>query len=644
MSFINKIKKNILSNSIKTNLLGLYLAIMVVMILLLTAMIFYSIDLNHSYNKIMLNFENYNKIYYQVNTIDKDVYMNITEQEKFSDESYDQRINQIKEELKQIGKNLEGDHNIELLASVEVLDRTVDSLEIYIDKAGLSVEKNYDFAKREELLASISHIKDIIKDNIQSLMELNLTQSQKHIKAIKTSYNFALALIIILVIISILASIKFLFFIIKDTVNKINVVLDNANRLANGDLSIENIHLGESQESQILALSFNKMKNNIKDYITQLSSSEMRISSILNTLNDCIVTTSSKGEIESCNIAMEKIFGYEKNEIIGQNINKFISAVDFSAYKDELFNAQKLIKDSKIIDNKYQLEGLKKDGTKIPVEISYNEVEFEGQKVTTFVIHDITEHQNVEKMKNEFVSTVSHELRTPLTSIKGALGLIASGVVGNLPEKAENLINIANNNCIRLTNLINDILDLEKIKAGKYTFVYEELELNSLLEQSVVLNQSYADQFGMQLKLIKTDKDIYIKADKSRMLQVISNLISNAVKFSKLGEEVCIMSETNDNNVKVSIIDHGIGIPEEAKYKIFQSFSQVDSSDTRAKGGTGLGLSISKLIVENMGGNIGFESKINQGSTFYFNMQSITKGTFITDNQDTVKELATDDF
>lgn len=644
MSFIDKIKKNILSNSIKTNLLGLYLAIMVVMILLLTAMIFYSIDLNHSYNKIMLNFENYNKIYYQVNTIDKDVYMNITEQEKFSDESYDQRINQIKEELKQIGKNLEGDHNIELLASVEVLDRTVDSLEIYIDKAGLSVEKNYDFAKREELLASISHIKDIIKDNIQSLMELNLTQSQKHIKAIKTSYNFALALIIILVIISILASIKFLFFIIKDTVNKINVVLDNANRLANGDLSIENIHLGESQESQILALSFNKMKNNIKDYITQLSSNEMRISSILNTLNDCIVTTSSKGEIESCNIAMEKIFGYKKNEIIGQNINKFISAVDFSTYKDELFNAQKLIRDSKIIDNKYQLSGTKKDGTAIPIEVSYNEVKLENQKVTTFVIHDITEHQNVEKMKNEFVSTVSHELRTPLTSIKGALGLVTSGVLGKLPDKMENLLNIANNNCTRLTHLINDILDLEKIKAGKYTFIYEELELNSLLEQSIILNQSYADQFGMKLKFIKTDQDIYIKADKSRILQVIDNLISNAVKFSKLSGEVSIISEINEDKVKVSIIDHGIGIQEEAKHKIFQSFSQVDSSDNRAKGGTGLGLSISKLIVENMGGNIGFESRINQGSTFYFNMQSITKGTFITDNQDTVKELATDDF
>jgi len=204
------------------------------------------------------------------------------------------------------------------------------------------------------------------------------------------------------------------------------------------------------------------------------------------------------------------------------------------------------------------------------------------------------------------------------------------------------LANIANNNCTRLTNLINDILDLEKIKAGKYEFKYEELEINSIIEQSVVLNQSYADQFGMKLNVVPANEQTYIKADKNRTLQVMSNLISNAVKFSKLGGEVTVISGVQDGRIMVSVVDCGIGIPEESKCKIFQSFSQVDSSDTRSKGGTGLGLSITKLIIESMGGEINFESTVEKGSTFFFIMPTILKGSLSDTNTDEIKELGTE--
>lgn len=644
MVFVNKIKNFILNNSIKNNLLGLYSTIIVFMSVLLLTMLFYSVDLNRSYNKVMLNFQKYNKIYYQVDAIDSDIYLNITEQKDFDEGYYEKIINDMKNEFIEIGDNLDENKSITSIASIEILTRTVDSLGQNIHTAGILINDNASYASREKILNEITHIKEIIKGSIQELMEINLTQSQQHINIVKNGYNIALTFIIILFLIAVFTSISFLLFVIKDTVNKIHIVSENANRLANGDLSIEHINFGNSNEFQILALSFNKMKNNINSYIKQLSTSEMRMSSILNALNDCIVTTNSSGEIESCNTAVEKIFGYKKDEVIGHNISGFISEIDFSSYKEHLFRSQKLIKNVKVIDNKYQLDCLKKDNTIIPVEVSYNEVEFEDKRAITFVIHDITEHKNVEKMKNEFVSTVSHELRTPLTSIKGSLGLIISGVLGALPEKIESLLNIANSNCTRLTNLINDILDLEKIKAGKYTFMYEELEVNSLLEHSITLNQSYADQFGMQIKFINSANEAYIKADKSRILQVISNLISNAVKFSKLGGEVLVISEIINNNIKVSVVDQGIGIPDDSKYKIFQSFSQVDSSDTRSKGGTGLGLSISKIIIENMGGNIGFDSQIGKGSTFFFIMPSIEKGSFVKIDNETIKELNTEDF
>lgn len=283
------------------------------------------------------------------------------------------------------------------------------------------------------------------------------------------------------------------------------------------------------------------------------------------------------------------------------------------------------------------------DGEKWHETIKSPVFDGEGNIIGTVgMARDITERKKIEKMKNEFISTVSHELRTPLTSIKGALGLVTSGALGVLPDKISNLIDIANNNCTRLTNLINDILDLEKIKAGKYEFKNEELEINSIIEQSVTLNKSYADQFGMKLNIINSIEETYIKADKNRLLQVMSNLISNAVKFSKMGGEVTIISELLNDKIKISVIDKGIGIPEDSKNKIFKSFSQVDSSDTRSKGGTGLGLSISKLIIEKMNGEIGFESKEKKGSIFFFILPTITKGTIIKSDDGTVKELSTE--
>lgn len=356
-----------------------------------------------------------------------------------------------------------------------------------------------------------------------------------------------------------------------------------------------------------------------------IKKNEKYTKTILDSIKDGIVIITNDYIIKSCNPSVETIWGYSLSEVIGKPLNLLV-------------NHDCLNKNVKICLSNSELFGKSKNGETFPVEIDVSEVDFEDNITTLLVIRDITERKKVEKMKNEFVSTVSHELRTPLTSIKGSLGLIVSGVLGPIPEKMKNLIDIANNNCTRLTNLINDILDLEKIKAGKYDFKYEDIEINSIIEQSVILNQSYAEQFGMRVKAVKLADDTFIKADKNRILQVISNLLSNAVKFSNLGGEVTVVLEIIGEKVKVSFIDKGIGIPEDAKYKIFQSFSQVDSSDTRSKGGTGLGLSICKLLIEKMGGLIGFDSTAGQGSTFFFIMP-IVQPELVKCDGDELKEL-----
>ncbi|MDX2272859.1 MAG: PAS domain S-box protein [Cyanobacteriota bacterium] len=232
---------------------------------------------------------------------------------------------------------------------------------------------------------------------------------------------------------------------------------------------------------------------------------------------------------------------------------------------------------------------------------------------------DITERQRIVRMKNEFVSTVSHELRTPLTSIRGSLGLIAGGVGGELPPQVKHLIDIAYKNSERLVVLINDILDIEKIESGKMHFDLKPLSLVPLLEQSVESNRAYGQQFGVNYRL-ETNGTWRVNADANRLMQVMANLLSNAAKFSPPHSEVVVRVEAHREQVRVSVVDRGSGIPVAFRPYVFQKFTQADSADTRQKGGTGLGLSISKAIIERLGGAIGFETEVGKGTTFYFEL------------------------
>lgn len=250
---------------------------------------------------------------------------------------------------------------------------------------------------------------------------------------------------------------------------------------------------------------------------------------------------------------------------------------------------------------------------------------------TTGFARDITERKEIDKMKNEFVSIVSHELRTPLTSIRGALGLVTSRKLGDLSDKIMDLLNIANNNCLRLITLINDILDIEKIEQGKMHFEIETLELMPLINNAIELNLQYAQKNGINLKLTNKLENVFVRVDNDRFMQVITNLISNAVKFSQKDFPVEISVNKIDSKIQVAVTNYGNEIPEEFKNRIFQKFAQADSSDSRQKGGTGLGLSISKAIIEKFGGSISFVSK-DKRTVFHFELPEFIE------KQSTLKE------
>jgi PAS domain S-box-containing protein len=236
------------------------------------------------------------------------------------------------------------------------------------------------------------------------------------------------------------------------------------------------------------------------------------------------------------------------------------------------------------------------------------------------IVRDITERKHIERMKNEFVSTVSHELRTPLTSIRGSLGLIAGGVAGEVPERVKMMVDIAYKNSERLVRLINDILDIEKIESGNLRFDIQPLELRPLVAQAIEANRGFGQQLEVSFALSSAADDAWVSADGDRLTQAVTNLLSNAAKFSPPGAEVLVALNRRGGAVRVSISDRGPGIPESFRTQLFQKFAQADSSDSRQKGGTGLGLSITKAIVERLGGRIDFEPRLGGGTTFWIEL------------------------
>lgn len=240
---------------------------------------------------------------------------------------------------------------------------------------------------------------------------------------------------------------------------------------------------------------------------------------------------------------------------------------------------------------------------------------------------DLTERLHAEKLKSEFVSMVSHELRTPLTSVRGALGLLSAGVAGELPDKAREMVSIADKNVLRLVLLINDLLDIEKIEAGKMRFEMQPLEVKALLEAACEANALFAMGNGVSIELL-SPPDVRVLGDEDRLMQVLANLLSNACKWTPRGKKVYVGAERvgaeskGAKRVRFEVRDEGPGVSADFASQLFTKFAQADSSPTRPQGGTGLGLAIVRAIIERHGGEVGYRApeKEGDGATFWFEL------------------------
>ncbi len=255
------------------------------------------------------------------------------------------------------------------------------------------------------------------------------------------------------------------------------------------------------------------------------------------------------------------------------------------------------------------------DGSSFPAEFVLAPILEQGRySGSVLSFRDISQRTALDRMKDEFISTVSHELRTPLTSIRGALGLLSSGMLGEVNEKVANLLRIALTNSDRLVRLINDILDLERIQSSREPPALENVELSEMVRQAMEGMQPVADAGGV--RLIHDAVKVEVEADPDRLLQVLTNLLSNAIKFSPPNSTVSVMLRPEAEGVMLSVIDQGRGIPEDKLEAIFGRFQQVDASDSRQKGGSGLGLAICRTIVTQHSGRIWAERNPVRGATF----------------------------
>jgi PAS domain S-box-containing protein len=263
------------------------------------------------------------------------------------------------------------------------------------------------------------------------------------------------------------------------------------------------------------------------------------------------------------------------------------------------------------------------DGSIIEIESTEAAVTFDGRPAIQVLLRDVSDRKAVERMKDELISVISHELRTPLTSIRGSLGLLAGGVLGALPTKGQRMLDIAVNNADRLIRLLNDVLDLERMRAGRILMERRVCDLADVVEQAQAEMRGLAARSGVRLIASPTEGAVY--ADRDRLLQVLTNLLSNAIKFSHPDGSVWLTAEVWDDVVRFTVRDEGRGVPADKLESIFERFRQVDSSDSRDKGGTGLGLAICRTIIEQHGGTVWAESSLGIGSSFIVELPALSQ-------------------
>jgi PAS domain S-box-containing protein len=402
-------------------------------------------------------------------------------------------------------------------------------------------------------------------------------------------------------------------FFMQGIVNRLSVVADNSVRFGRGQML--NQPLDGSDEIAALDRVLHETIRQRKLMESLLKESESRTRSLIENMPVGVVTTDDEGIIESTNPRIEQMFGYNFDELTGDHASAL-----FSLPAD--FDKQNFVEQTfkKSLGKVTKLQSRRKDGDIFPVELTVNEFESVDGKRFLAMVQDITEREEAERFKQELIAMVSHDLRSPLTSVQGVVTLLGRGMYGQLNETGEQRVRTAEKSISRLLHLIDDLLDLERMQAGKLNLNQEMVHLSPVFDRSIELVYDFAQQSQLSFSVTETNLSVY--ADEDRLVQVVVNLLSNAIKFSPRNSTIKISAETVPNGqVVVYVSDSGPGIDSMLLDAVFDRFRQVNEHHSQHKG-TGLGLAICKAIIEGHGGSIGVDSELGKGSTFWFKLPS----------------------
>lgn len=351
--------------------------------------------------------------------------------------------------------------------------------------------------------------------------------------------------------------------------------------------------------------------------LVAVRASEGRIIAIVEAAQDAFIAVDLRGMIVDWNPAAERMFGWTRHEAVGWPLAEMILP---ERYRDSIGKALRSFRQNGqfMLARRMERTVINRQGFEFTVEST---VTLAGEGEDAFFsifLHDISERKKVERMKNEFVSTVSHELRTPLTSIHASLSMLDGGMAGNLPPDAARLIAIASQSCDRLMRMVSDLLDIQKIEAGHMEYKRTAQLLAPLMHHVADAMEGQARQAGVTLRLDMPQgaERVQAEIDHDRMVQVLTNLVSNAIKFTPGGKDVILGLAQRPGWARLSVTDEGPGIPPGFQSRVFERFAQADAADSRQRSGSGLGLSISKAIVEEHGGSIAFETRAGAGTRF----------------------------
>jgi PAS domain S-box-containing protein len=442
--------------------------------------------------------------------------------------------------------------------------------------------------------------------NLESALGKNSAQAQKSIEVAVYAG----------IVLNVLIAIGLAIFFFRGITSRLKVLIDNTRLFASGQdlkpLSSEPDEIGELDgEFRRMVKALNEARQAQRELTEKAQESEARTKSVIENVPIGLIVVSDADVVESINPRAGSIFGYANKDLVGTPLNKLIPRKPGSKVERKTNEISK-----GAVGNIDETFALRKDGEEFPAEISINKFSHGEDKRFLISVQDVTERHEIERMKREFVAMVSHDLRTPLTNLSGTLELLLCGMYGELTATGTKRIEVAEQNVDRLIGMINDLLDIEKLDAGMMTLEIDDTAVLPILEHTIGLVQTFADQAGVKLQF--STSDLHVHGDRDRIIQVLVNLVSNAIKFSPGGTTVSIGTTRAGDMVEFRVSDQGRGIPADQVANVFERFKQVKSTDGKKGKGTGLGLAICKAIVEQHGGRIAVQSQEGKGSQFYF--------------------------